>query len=61
MPREAVLASATAIYRGTRRVPTTAPLYRLYACLHCIMPLRHLRFLPRRALAFLKRKCKKSR
>ena len=48
VPRENIIAVVSAYYKGEKRIAVTARSYRFYVCLHCMMPLRHLRFLPRR-------------
>ncbi len=61
VPREAVIAKVSAIYRDEKRVALTNPLYQFYTNMHCIMLWRRWLFLPRRLLAVIKRKSKKSR
>jgi hypothetical protein len=52
--REEILARVSAVYRGERRVSVDSFFYRLYRFFHCLMPLRHLAFLPRRVWAKIK-------
>ena len=59
VPRESIIARVCDVYRGDRRISVGSKKYRLYVFFHCIMPLRFLRFLPRRAWGRLKRIFKK--
>ena len=61
VPSEAIIAKVAAIYRDEKRIALTNPLYQFYTNMHCIMLWRHWLFLPRRMLAVIKRKSKKSR
>ena len=61
VPREAIIAKVIAIYRDEKRIALTNPLYQMYTNMHCIMLWRRWLFLPRRMLAVIKRKSKKSR
>ncbi|MBR2010909.1 MAG: S24/S26 family peptidase [Clostridia bacterium] len=56
--REQIIARACAVYRGDRRISVSSRKYRFYVFLHSMMPLRRLRFLPRRIWGRLKRMCK---
>ncbi|MBE6595312.1 MAG: hypothetical protein E7644_05885 [Ruminococcaceae bacterium] len=56
VPADAIIARVSAVYHGDKRKPVTALSYRCYVRLHCFMPWRRLRFFPRRAWGFIKRK-----
>ena len=51
VPRENVVAVVSAYYKDDRRIALSAFSYRFYRFWHCLMPLRRLRFLPRRLYA----------
>lgn len=56
VPRDRIIARVSAYYRGEKAVSVRSLKYRLYVFLHCIMPLRRLRFFARRSVGFIKRK-----
>ena len=51
VPREAIIARVSAIYRGERRVSPTSIFYRLYVFFYLVLRIRYLRLLPRRIKA----------
>ena len=53
--RDSVVAVVHACYRDDKRREVTDLRYRLYAFFHCVMPLRRLRFLPRRTWGAIRR------
>ena len=55
VPRENIIAVASAYYKGEKRIAIAAFSYRFYVFWHSILPLRHLRFLPRRLYGRLRK------
>ncbi len=61
IPCENIIARVSTYYRGEKAVSVRSLKYRLYVFFHCIMPLRRLRFLPRRAWGVFSRLLKKQK
>lgn len=53
--REDIIACATAVYRGERRIPITSFAYRFYVCFHSLMLWRRLYFFSRRVMSRIAR------
>jgi len=56
VPEGNIIARVLAIYRGEKRISVTALRYRLYVCLHTVLPLRRVLFFPRRLISKLKKR-----